>query len=743
MLFRVFVSSLLLLPLLSAHAAGPVFSSGDWALYDSNPKEPNIGSCIATTAGYLGRTVYALELVVDKTGVRPLELMIRPAKGTSAVTAFVGSLRSDKDYSFAKIPSPDQVRDAFWHIPVDTETFVTELRAANQFHLKPVSGTNERVLPLSLSGSSATINELERRCAKNSMYTAREFEVAFLPANKDSFKIENITPEKAALLRETVAKGVIAYKVLAGIQKELADLEAQFAALLRERGDLQNAIADLRDRQIPAFSAGRDSAQAKIDQATAEIANLMAQIDSRRSDLVVAQNDYNAANAQLQPLLPEYNRLRQIVRSDEAVLSNARTALANIDAGISARQSEVDNLNFELNRLNAALPEAQNRLRQGQFGYRQAQDAYNSFDPRREFMERFRRNPRAGQIERDIENLRRQVQEQERQVQQLDQIRDRRRQELQQCRSSDAVGKLEFDARRRPFPGGGDGPDGPDGPDGRPDRPRPGPGPGPTPPPEPGPTPPPPGPGPLPPPPAPPVPPRDCSAQENAFRDAEQQLRQAQNQLNQTRSALDSAKRDLENIRQRIQRDVQNEQDALRQRMNEWANYARDAQMDVSRLEDRISNILRFELPRAQNDLANLQNQRFAAVSAVNNAQDSLSRSSQDLASYKRSVNFDAIKAEVDRTADIVSGIQAEISRLQRSVSDREALIRSQTASRDSYIQKLASANAQLSQKTLRLVDVNTALAAFDSQKAAIQVRIDQARADLKIVSDEYSAILI
>ncbi|MGZ3683848.1 MAG: hypothetical protein ACXVCI_08340, partial [Bdellovibrionota bacterium] len=107
------------------------------------------------------------------------------------------------------------------------------------------------------------------------------------------------------------------------------------------------------------------------------------------------------------------------------------------------------------------------------------------------------------------------------------------------------------------------------------------------------------------------------------------------------------------------------------------------------------------------------------------------------------SVNYVAIKAEADRTAGVVSQIQATIAGYQQGVASRNSLIAQQTSLRDSLNRSIASNNAVIAQKQARLADVNTALAAYDVQKAEIQGRIDGATADLKVFSDQYAAGLI
>ena len=150
----------------SAAQAGTVFQSGDWKLDDSNPNDPNKGICQAMTAGYMGSAMVYLSLVLDKAGSRPMEIMVIPNRPSVGATALYAKTGSGTVFYLAKLPRTG-ASDQYWNIPVNTEKFVNDLKEGNQINFYAVSGTQEH-LPLSLTGSTAVINQLEKRCAKNS-----------------------------------------------------------------------------------------------------------------------------------------------------------------------------------------------------------------------------------------------------------------------------------------------------------------------------------------------------------------------------------------------------------------------------------------------------------------------------------------------------------------------------------------------------------------------------------------------
>jgi peptidoglycan hydrolase CwlO-like protein len=728
--------TLLTLSLLASVAhAGTVSSSGDWQLDDSIPGDGGRGSCQASTAGYLGSTVVSLALVVDKSGARPLELMLIPNKPVPS-TALYAQSSSGATYYFAKLANGQ-----YWNIPTNTDRFVADLKNGNQLTFFSVAGSAEQ-LPLSLSGSTATIAALQARCTKGgSLYTARAFEQAFLPNGFDRFNIKAITPAKAASLRALVASAIPAYLKLRGIQAELATLNAKNQSLINERAQLTTDLANLRGVVVPNLTAQRDAAQVKIDKATAEIASLNDQIAAAQVQLATAQSVAANALALLTPLIPEHNRLLGLRQNDERRLDAARSSLANIDNSISTDQQAIQSLNSETNQLNANLPGAQNEVQNGQNGLAQANAFYQGYDPRRVAEERFHRDPQAQQLNEQIRQLEGQinayagqVQSASGAVQAYQSMYNQAVGQLNQCRS----GHASLDVLRGRFLadgpmggrggfGGGQGGPGMGGP-GAPPSPAPAPA--------------------LAPIPAPPQAP-NCSAQEGSVNNAQAQLNNAVAQLNNAQNGLNNAQaqssqaqQQMNQIRQGIEYQVSNEQRELADRVSQWQQYLSQAQNNLSNIQNRLDNILRYDLPHAQNDLANNEARRPGAVTEVAASEGALANSTAAFNAYEAAVNFDAIKAEADRTANVVSQIKATIAAYQQGVSARNALIAQQTNLRDSLNTRIASNNALIAQKQARLDVINTALAAYDVQKAEIQGRIDAAAAALKVISDQYADAL-
>lgn len=187
---------------------------------------------------------------------------------------------------------------------------------------------------------------------------------------------------------------------------------------------------------------------------------------------------------------------------------------------------------------------------------------------------------------------------------------------------------------------------------------------------------------------------------------------------------------------------MEQEHQTLANRVSEWQAFLQRAQSQLGQIQDRLNNILRYDLPRAQNSLRDYEARRPGAVSEVQASEYALSQSTAAYNNWKASVDYDNIKREADRTAAVVRGIEATIAEHQRGIAARQALIREQTNLRESLNKRIADTSATIAKKEARLAEVDAALASYDVQKAEIQARIDAAAAVLKEISDRYSAAL-
>ncbi|MGZ6477453.1 MAG: hypothetical protein ACXWSF_20705, partial [Bdellovibrionota bacterium] len=230
---------------------------------------------------------------------------------------------------------------------------------------------------------------------------------------------------------------------------------------------------------------------------------------------------------------------------------------------------------------------------------------------------------------------------------------------------------------------------------------------------------------------------------------AQQKVSVAQGQLNTATQGFNTARANVEQIHQQkegirrdIARDVEQFQQVLAQRVSQWQAALQQAQDSLGQIQNRMSNISRFDLPRAQSDLAALENRRPASVASEQSWEAAVTNASNAYEAYKQSVDYDNVETAADSAAANVTQLQGTIASLQSGITDRQALIAKQTTLRDSLVSRLADTNALVAKKQARLADVNTGLVDYDSQHAEIQSRLDPALAALKTATNQYGGLL-
>jgi predicted nucleic acid-binding Zn-ribbon protein len=744
--------------------AKTIAAPGDWVVNDSNPGDRNSGTCIASTATYLNDAVYSLNIVLDKSGARPLEVLVMPNSGKSSIQSMQMVVGDTKQYFFSKLRTPDG-RDVFWGIPRNTDAIVGEMKNVNQFSAYQIGG-GQGEAPFSMSGSSAAIAALANNCVgSKAIFATSDFEKAFLPTSVTKVKIEKVTAAQSAILRDLVKTGVEAYRGVLAVKVELATLEAHYADLTRELGTLKADLNQLINIKLVGLTGNRDNAQMQIDRANNEIADLNIKIAAKTAEVAAAQAAFDAATVALAPFTPEHNRLRDIMRNDQTRLSNAQDNLASINSSIANDQNRIAQLQNERSQLQRSLAQTQSDYSGAYAEMQNADQAVQQYNPQWEIRRMMEQNQQLRQIEGQQQQLRGQVDAYSQQVNYQQGVRDVKANAVTQCMAqggsmrvagivTNALGVTalanQFDGPS-PFgpggmgggrggmggfpgggghhgPGDGGGPGGPAQPEPQPQPPVPQP----------------PSPQPTAPGPQPPAPPQgpNCSPLQN-------DLNQADAQLNGTRAALQQAQgeqQQLEQQQQQIGQWIQQQVWNRKQQLDQWDATARDrvsvlaSQLD--QINQRLSQIAQSDLPNTQNDLSANQAAQPGAVNELANANSSLNGSTSAYNAYNVSVGYDGLKSTVDQTQSALSARHSELNAFNNGVSSRQALIVNQTARRDSLNNQIADTNGVIAQKQARQAQVEQLLIPYNSDKAVVVVKLTAAQAVLTGVTAQFDVAL-
>jgi len=650
--------------------AVPVFERGKWELDDSSPETPNEGVCAASTAANMGAVPYALSVIVDKAGARPIEVTIRPYTFPTTVQAMSAALSSREVYNFALLPTTQTGEDILWHIPRNTPKLIAYLKAQSQLKVDSIVGT-EGTIRFSLSGSSATLKELERRCGANSLLEGKDFEALFLPAGIAAFDVRLLQPDQVAAIRDTVLRGVAAYRELKLAQAQIADLESRFATLTKEARELNLSLAKLRQER-EGYQTARDKAQREMDAATAAITALQAQIVDAQARQAQAQVDLDAANSAIAPFKPEHDRLRGVVASENQRLTRAQSALSGLVGDIERVEGQIEDLQNDVTRLRAEISRLQQAERSARSDHQLADQAWRSYYVQEETRRARQNHPQLRNLTDQIQAMRPQIQTAEQNELALEENRKAKRQALDQCLTVNP----------------------------------------------------------------------DCPAERAALEDARNKVQQARETVRLLKEELERKIARRDGIVQEIERAVADRQAQLASQ----AEMARQRLVQIENLrqqtEDDLSNIIRFDLPTAQNQLNDLRGRVPVARSDVSAAQAAVDRATAALRSYDESVGYAALEAAVRTSTRAVSAIREEISDFNDLIEQNETIIRRRTRTVVDNNQKLVVVDGKIAPKQQRLEAVLALLAPYDQEKSDIDQRLSAAVALLESIKQEFASYL-
>jgi len=749
----------------------------DWEVVDS--------ACVARTATYIdSKNIYSLNVTVDKTGQRPVEVSITPENSKlSPVNGFQFAEYRNEVFSFGKLTNTGGA-DVFWNLPLNTAALLQEMRDGNQMNIEGLQGSE---LPFSLSGATAALNYLASKCGANAFSFSAAFERMFVPADKVSgVHLAKLTPAAASQLRDILLQAVVDFKGVQAVQADLDALEASFRALTTELGQLQAALSSLNS-QLSTLTAQRDAAIADIARAQNDITALNASIATANSQLTQAQAVYNKAYATLQPYIADHDRLLGVMNNAQTRLNNAQAAVDTINQNIASDQQTIAALQAQSVRLVNQLSFVQRQEDQAAQVSSAADGAVRNYNVSAEIATMRAQNPTLNQLDQAMQSLRGQIAAATAGAQQAQAYRDATAAALNQCLAHGGHASFNFKRTLQSmfieeayaegpggfsggisggpgmggvrggiggagFPGGGQpgggrpgpGTGGPGGPGGGPQPPHP-PGP-PQPPRPPGPPLPPQPPRPPTPPPQPPPPPPppapSCAPQQAAFNDAVNRLNQAQAALNNLQAQFnnDNAQYNqiVAQITNQVQAQYQQLQSQAQQARQRWAALqAQDRQISAD-----LQNINTVQIPQYQSNLAAMQAALPNAQNELANATAALNSATADFNAFRQRTNWDNLANAVAAAQANVTSIQDYIAGLQAQVGANQNEIAQQSALRDSLINQIASTNQVIAAKQARLAQVQALLQPYDQQKQAIMARMDAAMKVLMDLQAQFIALL-
>ena len=656
----------------------PAYTSKDWKLEN----------CVASTTALYQNVPHHLEIAIDQTGARPLEIRIRPEADLVLATLGIKAALDRKEtqvYSFAPLSSPNAGREVFWNIPRGTEALVSYLKREMKFEASVMNGQpvdpKAKVVKLSFSlkGSTNTINELQKRCNAGKAVGTDGFERAFLPAVVATVDPTRLNAAQTAQLRDLAAQALQAFNSSNATQSEINALTAKYLTQIKEYEQLNRNLDRLTHQEMVKLETARTTSQASIDKANQEIPIMRQQIGGFESMLVTANHDLEQANAVLDPLLPELRKLQSAVSSAESNLSSAqstlsaantyesqtRSRLSQIIDSISGAERNVQSLQYEANNMQSDVNRARSEVDSAKRDYDASDRARRGYDRDSEIRNRLGRDSRHSSIDSDIRDRRGRRDQYERDQGSAEQDKNRASQAYSNCKADPA---------------------------------------------------------------------RDCSAERAEIDRAEERYRQAEDRKRQMERDADGFERERGQIRDRIQREVDSICNDMDRDRDQKASRLRDAEQRLASVERRQRDLVNIEIPQAQNEVSRLRSLRSEAEGDVRTAQSDVARAESDVrtyesrlssaqskvSSYKKQVGYAEKKAAVQKAEDRVDEIKKSLSDLDKGIAKREKLIRDETANLATIEKQMQTVVATIQQKEARSAEVQKILEPYNVDHAAL-----------------------
>lgn len=216
---------------------------------------------------------------------------------------------------------------------------------------------------------------------------------------------------------------------------------------------------------------------------------------------------------------------------------------------------------------------------------------------------------------------------------------------------------------------------------------------------------------------------RDCSGEQQRLVDAQrrfQEIRQGIAQLEQNRSAKQSeiagVRRQIESEVDRIQNELERREAQSRQRLN-------NAEMRLRDIEGRLRSIDQIEIPSRQADIRRLDSDRASASQDLSDSTRRLRQARQDLATFKSSVGFDALQAEVDRKLAKVNALKSDLAKIDREIRRRDTIIADGQKTLARVAVEMERVLEQIKLKEARSSEVTRALEPYELEKKALDAR--------------------
>jgi chromosome segregation ATPase len=353
----------------------------EWSVEQKAVSGFSDNACIATTIKKEKEVTWQLSLIVDATkDLAPFAILSTDSPlNLEQITTLTDGSATQK-FIFLKNSKTDSIHNlkSYWFAPTKFAQFNRQLRRDNTLKIayKDEAGKDQRVY-LSLSGSTAALSDVSKKCALNKELFYPEFfdYVDNLPELNDP----NFKDKGTDLSWEHLDASWAQYLEGSRLSSELKANQAKMDPLLEAQRRYLEKSGNL-NRDIQSRTQRKSDLEAQNQTLIADRSNKQNQLADRGREL-------EAANAQLQIKEAAYKPLREEIKSYLSAVSGARSEVNRINnlieshnSTISDSQRQIESLNSRLRRISSDIDDEEAKLSRLRSDRVQAQSDLNSFN---------------------------------------------------------------------------------------------------------------------------------------------------------------------------------------------------------------------------------------------------------------------------------------------------------------------------------------------------------------------------
>lgn len=703
--FRLLVATSLILSGFQANAGADknkkIKESDDWSLWETPVNNQTV--CYLQSGGE--NDYYFLILKNKNAPDSPVEIMVQLLANDRKETAMIATapgLNSTMTYE-----DMDGGKKSFSGIPKNLTAFMESMKNNREIKVKGVGGKKEEEIKISTRGFKDMYNEMVSRCNNNQPLVSPEFENNFVNGVADNIDpLTKLDPTKISSIRSIYFAAYPLANKITSARAELAQVLVKYQPSIDEMNNNRATAGRLQNSDIPNAKNALAAAQNQQVVSRAELVRIDASIAPLVAKVQVSQKALDAAQAILSPLQPEYDRITGNLNSAQSTLAESQNRLAYVDTRLRDGAQQINSLESEARSLENWLPQKRQEAQNARSVYQSASSRRSAYNMQWERDSRLRNSFEYSRLQNDRAISESQWSQAQQQTQMARGQQNQAAQQLQSCRLQPIVAQFEEDIIGVPGDdGGGNLGPGPGGPD------------------------------------VPPQP-RDCSAYEQAYNQATAQVQQSEQNERNAASRVSDIRNRLSSIERDVDYQVRSEYDSLLQREEQARRESDSREASVNDDENRVSQIRQADVPRLEREQTALSNERPTVLSRISDAQSLLSRSTQELNSFKASTGWDAKAGAVNTKQAQLTSDQNNLANAQFNRSNEQRKLDQALAAEAQIKAQIDSLNAQLAQLNARAAQLAEILKGLPAERAVVDQKLAGLETDLKARQQQMLDIL-